>query len=40
MQKIASRIDEMEELLINNYIWKQWLVDISTINTQQALAFV
>jgi hypothetical protein len=30
----------MEKMLINSYIWKQWLVDISTINTQQALVFV
>jgi NADH:ubiquinone oxidoreductase subunit D len=23
IQKIASHVDEMEKMLINNYIWKQ-----------------
>ncbi len=34
---LLSHIDEIEEMLINNRIWKQRLVDISTITTQQAL---
>jgi NADH:ubiquinone oxidoreductase subunit D len=36
-QQFASRIDEIEEMLTNNRIWKQWLVGIGTVTTQQAL---
>lgn len=35
--QFASRIDEMEELLTENRIWKQRLVDIGHINYRQAL---
>jgi NADH dehydrogenase (ubiquinone) Fe-S protein 2 len=33
----ASRIDEMEELLTTNRIWKQRLVDIGVVNYRDAL---
>nr|BDN85832.1 NADH dehydrogenase subunit 7 [Microheliella maris] len=33
----ASRIDEIEELLTNNRIWKQRLVDIGVVSAQTAL---
>jgi NADH:ubiquinone oxidoreductase subunit D len=36
-QQFAFRIDEIEEMLTNNHIWKQRLVDIGTTNGQQAL---
>ena len=36
-QQFASRIDEIEEMLTNNRIWKQRLVDIGTVTAQQAL---
>jgi NADH dehydrogenase (ubiquinone) Fe-S protein 2 len=36
-QQFASRIDEIEEMLTNNRIWKQRLVDINTVTAQQAL---
>nr|UQV94674.1 NADH dehydrogenase subunit 7 [Haplopteris ensiformis]UQV94710.1 NADH dehydrogenase subunit 7 [Haplopteris ensiformis]UQV94729.1 NADH dehydrogenase subunit 7 [Haplopteris ensiformis] len=36
-QQFASRIDELEEMLTNNRIWKQRLVDIGTVTAQQAL---
>jgi len=32
-----SRIDEMEELLTNNRIWKQRLVDVGVVTKEQAL---
>ncbi len=35
-EQFASRIDEMEEMLTNNRIWKQRLVDIGTVTAQQA----
>ncbi|KAL3524904.1 hypothetical protein ACH5RR_013276 [Cinchona calisaya] len=35
-QQFASRIDEFEEISTGNRIWKQRLVDIGTITTQQA----
>lgn len=31
IQQFASRIDEIEEMLTNNRIWKQRLVDIGTV---------
>lgn len=36
-EQFASRIDEMEEMLTNNRIWKQRLVDIGTVTAQDAL---
>lgn len=38
-EQFASRIDEMEELLTANRIFKQRLVDIGVINSTQALAW-
>ena len=35
--QFASRIDEMEEMLTNNRIWKQRLVNIGVVTAQQAL---
>ena len=35
-EQFASRIDEMEEMLTNNRIWKQRLVDIGTVTARQA----
>lgn len=35
--QFASRIDEMEEMLTNNRIWKQRLVDIGIVSADQAL---
>ncbi len=35
--QFASRIDEMEELLTTNRIWKQRLVDIGVVNYRDAL---
>ena len=35
-QRFASRIDEMEEMLTNNRIWKQRLVDIGVVTAEQA----
>lgn len=36
-QQFASRIDEMEEMLTNNRIWKQRLVDIGVVSAADAL---
>lgn len=36
-QQFASRIDEIEELITNNRIWKQRLVDIGVVSAEQAL---
>jgi NADH dehydrogenase (ubiquinone) Fe-S protein 2 len=36
-QQFASRIDEMEEMLTNNRIWKQRLVDVGVVNAEEAL---
>jgi NADH dehydrogenase (ubiquinone) Fe-S protein 2 len=36
-QQFASRIDEIEEMLTNNRIWKQRLVDIGVVTADQAL---
>ena len=36
-RQFVSRIDEMEELLTNNRIWKQRLVDIGVVTADQAL---
>lgn len=36
-KQFGSRIDEMEEMLTNNRIWKQRLVDIGTVNVKDAL---
>jgi len=35
-QQFASRIDELEEMLTNNRIWKQRLVDIGVVTAGQA----
>lgn len=35
-EQFASRIDELEELLTENRIWKQRLIDIGTINYRKA----
>lgn len=35
--QFASRIDEMEEMLTNNRIWKQRLVEIGVVTADQAL---
>ena len=35
--QFASRIDEMEEMLTNNRIWKQRLVDVGVVSADQAL---
>lgn len=35
----ASRIDEMEEMLTGNRIWKQRLVDVGVVTVDQALAW-
>ena len=35
-QSFASRIDEIEEMLTNNRIWKQRLVDIGVVTTKEA----
>ena len=36
-QQFASRIDEMEEMLTSNRIWKQRLVDVGVVTADQAL---
>ncbi|ERM93412.1 hypothetical protein AMTR_s04524p00001180 [Amborella trichopoda] len=36
-QQFASRIDEMEEMLTSNRIWKQRLVDVGIVSAEQAL---
>lgn len=36
-QQFASRIDEIEEMLTNNRIWKQRLVNIGIVTAKQAL---
>ncbi|ERN02311.1 hypothetical protein AMTR_s00084p00139550 [Amborella trichopoda] len=36
-QQFSSRIDEIEEMLTNNRIWKQRLVYIGAVTAQQAL---
>ena len=35
----ASRVDEMEEMLTGNRIWKQRLVDVGVVSVDQALAW-
>ena len=39
ISQFGSRIDEMEELLTNNRIWKQRLVDVGIVSKQQALDY-
>lgn len=39
IKNFAIRLDEMEELLTGNRIWKQRLVDIGVMSAQQALDF-
>ncbi|KAG8471125.1 hypothetical protein KFE25_009546 [Diacronema lutheri] len=38
-EQFGSRLDEIEELLTNNRIWKQRLVDIGTVSAKQALDY-
>ncbi len=38
MQQFAYRIDELEDVLTNNRVWKQRLVDISIVTAQRAAA--
>jgi len=38
-QQFPSRIDEMEELLTDNRIWKMRLVDIGVVTAEEALAW-
>ena len=37
IDQFNSRINELEELLTDNRIWKQRLVDIATINYREAI---
>lgn len=37
VEQFASRIDEMEEMLTGNRIWKQRLVDVGIVTAEQAL---
>lgn len=39
VKKFNSRINELEELLTNNNIWKQRLVDIGKINYREAIEY-
>jgi NADH dehydrogenase I D subunit len=38
IEQFSSRIDEMEELLTNNRIWKVRLVDVGRVNYREALS--
>jgi len=38
-QNIGARLDEMEEFLTGNRIWKQRLVDIGIVNAEEALDY-
>lgn len=38
-EQFASRIDEMEEMLTNNRIWRQRLVDIGVVSLEDAMAW-
>jgi NADH dehydrogenase (ubiquinone) Fe-S protein 2 len=38
-QTFASRVDEMEEMLTQNRIWKQRLVNIGTVSAKDAVAY-
>merc|ERR1719495_3108047 len=39
MNKFSHRIDEMEEMLTNNRIWKQRLEDVGVVTAEKALSF-
>ncbi|XP_047130443.1 NADH-ubiquinone oxidoreductase 49 kDa subunit isoform X1 [Hydra vulgaris] len=39
MSKFGQRIDELEEMLTHNRIWKQRLVDIGVVSTENALSY-
>lgn len=39
IQVFPSRLNEIEEMLTNNRIWRQRLVDVGVVNLQQALAW-
>lgn len=36
--RFSSRIDEIEELLTSNRVWKQRLVDVGIVSREQALS--
>ena len=36
---ISKRLDEIEELLTDNRIWKERLVDVGIISAKDALSF-
>jgi NADH dehydrogenase (ubiquinone) Fe-S protein 2 len=38
-QQFGSRLDEVEELLTNNRIWKQRLVDVGVVSAEDALSY-
>lgn len=38
-EQFGSRVDELEELMVNNRIWKLRTVGLATVTTQQALAW-
>nr|ANA57034.1 NADH dehydrogenase subunit 7 [Pyramimonas parkeae] len=39
LDQFASRIDELEEMLTNNRIWKQRLVNIGVVSSKEAMAW-
>ncbi|XP_057301375.1 NADH-ubiquinone oxidoreductase 49 kDa subunit-like [Hydractinia symbiolongicarpus] len=39
MSRFGQRVDEMEEMLTHNRIWKQRLVDIGVVSAEQALSY-
>lgn len=39
VSQFNSRIDEIEELLTNNRIWKQRLINIGVVSKQEALDY-
>lgn len=39
LDEFASRIDELEEMLTNNRIWKQRLVNIGVVTSREAMAW-
>ncbi|MND21314.1 NADH-quinone oxidoreductase subunit D [compost metagenome] len=39
IQQFASRIDEIEEMLTTNRIWKQRLIEVGKVNSRQAMDY-
>lgn len=37
IKSFADRLDELEELLTSNWIWKKWLIDVGIVNKFNAL---